>query len=215
MFQGSSALFNANNKSGSIHGARIELVMKDNQFNPERAKANAFELAATDPAVLALLHPLGTRQVAAVSDAMSALAVVGPNTGTVALRKKASPNTLWARANYDQEIDRLVSQAAAMSQTRTGLVHADDPFGHSRLADCQAAMARHKPEGRAALPGRLAGLWPPGLFTGQPGRGHADASVLAEDHDIGDLSFSFGRNNREGTRFVDLAVIGRDGQLLT
>ncbi len=145
LFLGSSAYFDALNKAGGINGSKVELVMKDDGFKPDVSKANALALAE-DPAVLAILHPLGTRQTAAVIDAVPGLAVVGPNTGTVALRKKPSPNAFWVRANYDQEIERLVAQAASVGQTRIGLVHPKDPLGQSLLAGFTAAMARHKIE---------------------------------------------------------------------
>ena len=145
MFLGSSAYFDALNKAGGINGSKVELVMKDDGFKPDVSKANALALAE-DPAVLAILHPLGTRQTAAVIDAVPGLAVVGPNTGTVALRKKPSPNAFWVRANYDQEIERLVAQASSVGQTRIGLVHPKDPLGQSLLAGFTAAMARHKIE---------------------------------------------------------------------
>ena len=145
MFAGSSAFVAALNKVGGIFGSKVELVMKDDGFKPDVAKANALAFAA-DPSVLALLHPLGTRQSAEIIDAVPGMAVVGPNTGTVSLRKKASPNVFWARANYDQEIDRLVRQAASSGQKRVGLVHPKDPLGASLLAGFQAAMARQKLE---------------------------------------------------------------------
>ena len=145
MFLGSSAYFDALNKAGGINGSKVELVMKDDGFKPDVSKTNALALAE-DPAVLAILHPLGTRQTAAVIDAVPGLAVVGPNTGTVALRKKPSPNAFWVRANYDQEIERLVAQASSVGQTRIGLVHPKDPLGQSLLAGFTAAMARHKIE---------------------------------------------------------------------
>ena len=145
MFLGSSAYFNAVNKAGGIHGSRIELVMKDDQFKPDLAKANALAFAA-DPSVLALLHPLGTRQTAEVPPPPPSLAVVGPNTGTVSLRQQRNPNTFWVRANYNQEINHLVSQAASSGQVRIGLVHPKDPLGVSLLAGFKAAMERHKLE---------------------------------------------------------------------
>lgn len=325
LFLGSSALFNAINKSGGIHGASVELVVKDDQFKPELAKANALEFAA-DPTVLALLHPLGTRQVAAASEAVPGMAVVGPNTGTASLHKKGPPNIFWTRANYDQELERLVSQAVTVSQTRIGLVHSNDPLGQSLLAGFKAAMDQHKIEPAviattpstislevepaaqqiaAAKPGivvvGLAGTAGPFikalreagaagtviygisisagsiiamgdlahgvgfstivpspfsrrlevvrryqadmLASGHPEfslasmEGYVDASVLAEGLrragpapsraglmaalesieglDIGGLRFSFGRGNHQGTRFVDLAVMGRGGHLMT
>jgi branched-chain amino acid transport system substrate-binding protein len=145
LFQGSSAFFAALNKAGGINGSKVELVMADDTFKPDVAKANALAFEK-DSAVLALLHPLGTRQTSEVMDAVPGMAVVGPNTGTISLRKKNSPNTFWVRANYDQEVDKLVSTAAVLGQSRIGLVHSDDPLGQSVLAAFKNALAKAKLE---------------------------------------------------------------------
>lgn len=145
LFAGSSACINAINKAGGINGSRIELVMADDQFKPDVAKSNALAFAA-DASVLAMLHPLGTRQTAEIMDAVPGMAVVGPNTGTVALRKKNSPNTFWVRANYDQEVDKLIGTAAVLGINKIGIVHSNDPLGQSVLAACKASLARQKLE---------------------------------------------------------------------
>jgi ABC-type branched-subunit amino acid transport system substrate-binding protein len=142
-FEGSTAYFNAVNRTGGINGAKVELVMADDQFNPDIAKQNALAFRA-DSSVLAILHPLGTRQTAAVMDAAPDMAIVGPNTGTVALRKKPSPNTFWVRANYDQEVDKLISTAVTIGITNIGLVHPKDPLGAGLLAAFNAACDKYK-----------------------------------------------------------------------
>ncbi|HYP86127.1 ABC transporter substrate-binding protein [Variovorax sp.] len=145
LFAGSSACINAINKAGGINGQKIELVMADDKFKPETAKANALEFAA-DASVLAMLHPLGTRQTAEIMDAVPGMAVVGPNTGTVALRKKNAPNTFWVRANYDQEVEKLIATAAVLGINRIGIVHSKDPLGNSVLEACKASLSAHKLE---------------------------------------------------------------------
>ena len=145
LFVGSSAYFNALNRAGGINGSKVELVMADDQFKPDVAKANALAFAA-DSSVLAMVHPLGTRQTAEISDAVPGMAVVGPNTGTVSLRKKAAPNTFWVRANYDQELDRLIATAAVLGQSRIGIVYSEDPLGQSLLAGFKSALAKAKLE---------------------------------------------------------------------
>ena len=143
MFQGSSAYFDAVNRAGGINGAKVELVMADDQFNPDIAKQHAQTFAA-DAGMLAIVHPLGTRQTAALMDTVKDMAIVGPNTGTVALRKKPSPNTFWVRANYEQEVEKLISTATTLGITKVGLVHPKDPLGAGLLAAFNAACERHK-----------------------------------------------------------------------
>jgi ABC-type branched-subunit amino acid transport system substrate-binding protein len=324
LFLGSSAYFNAINRAGGINGAKVELVMADDQFKPDLAKVNAQAFSA-DSAVLAMLHPLGTRQTAEISDAVPGMAVVGPNTGTVSLRKKASPNTFWVRANYDQEIDKLIATAAVLGQSRIGIVYSNDPLGQSLLAGFKASLAKVKlePAVIASTPGttsmevepaarQIAEAAPQIVIVGLAGtapafvralrasggkstiyglsitagslaalgelahgvgfaivvpsplstrfelvrryqadmqasgskdyslpslEGYIDAAVLAEGlrragpapsraaviaslasiegHDLGGVKISFGRNNREGNQFVDVAVISANGKLLS
>jgi ABC-type branched-subunit amino acid transport system substrate-binding protein len=143
LFQGSSACFQAINRAGGINGHKIELVAADDEFNPDIAKKNASAFLA-DPSVLAILHPLGTRQTAAVMDTVKDIAIVGPNTGTVALRKKPSANTFWVRANYDQEVEKLISTAKTLGLTSIGLVHPKDALGAGLLAAFNASCERHQ-----------------------------------------------------------------------
>ncbi|HSV60244.1 MAG TPA: ABC transporter substrate-binding protein [Variovorax sp.] len=324
LFAGSSACINAINKAGGIHGTKIELVMADDKFKPEVAKANA-TLFSADASVLAMLHPLGTRQVAEIMDAVPGMAVVGPNTGTVALRKKNAPNTFWVRANYDQEVDKLVANAVVLGINKIGIAHSNDPLGQSVLAACKASLARHKlePVVIATTPSTIslevepaaqaiAKAAPQVVITGLAGtaplfiralrkaggnstvyglsimassltplgdeargigfaivvpspfatrfelvrryqadmeasgskqfslpslEGYMDALVLAEglrragpaptraalmaalagieSFDLGGVKINFGRSNREGNQFVDVAVIGSNGRLVS
>lgn len=324
LIAGATACVEALNRAGGIHGAQLELALMDDGFKPEVAKANAERFAA-DPGVLAVLHPLGTQQSAAVCAAASELAVVGPYSGTVALRKKTAANTFWVRASYTQEIERLIRQAASVGQTRIALVHSLDPFGQALLEAFSATMASAKlqpavvattpstvsPEvepaaktiaaaapqavivglagttpafvkafrgagggsatyglsimaGAVATMGELARgvgfaiVVPPPTATrydvvrryqrdmaaaGQKTlslpsmEGYINASVLAEGlrragpapsrarliaalesvqgHDLGGMKLSFGPGNREGSQFVDVAVVGAGGRILT
>ena len=324
MYTGSTAYFNALNKAGGLYGTKVGLLMVDDQFKPELARANALAFAA-DNSVLAILHPLGTRQAAEVTAAVPGMAVVGPNTGTVALRRKAAPNTFWVRANYDQEIDKLIATAVVLGQSRIGLVYSNDPLGQSLLAGFKASLAkaRLEPAVIASTPGTtsmevepaaraiaevepqvviigLAGTAPAfvralratgstisayglsitagslrsmgghargiGVATVVPSpfatkyefvrryqadmlasgfkefslpslEGYLDAAVLAEglrragpsptrasviaglerieSYDLGGVKINFGHGNREGNQFVDVAVIGADGRLIS
>jgi ABC-type branched-subunit amino acid transport system substrate-binding protein len=144
-FLGATAFFEALNKSGGMYGAKVELVMRDDQFKPDLAKSNALALAA-DKSVIALLSPLGTRQAVAVMEATKDLAVVGPITGTTSLRSSSPAHVFWVRAAYDKEVDKLIHTAVTLGMTRLGIVHPDDPLGKSVLSAFLAAMGREKLE---------------------------------------------------------------------
>lgn len=139
LLQGVQACFNAINKAGGIHGGVIEHLLADDEFNPEVSRKNAIDFAA-DKSVLAVLMPVGTRQTAAVMDAVRGMAIVAPNTGTAALRKSSPPNVFWVRASYDQEVDKLVRNAVAVGATRIGIVYPDDPLGKSVFEGFRRSM---------------------------------------------------------------------------
>jgi branched-chain amino acid transport system substrate-binding protein len=141
-FQGAQACFAAINRAGGLHGASLELVPADDQFMPERARANALAFRA-DRAVVAMLTPLGTRQTAAVMEAVTDIAIVGPNTGTTVLRRSSPPNVFWVRASYDEEVEKLIDTASALGTRRIGLVYPDDPLGRSVLAAFERSMKAH------------------------------------------------------------------------
>jgi len=142
-FKGETAYFNAVNKAGGINGAKVELLMSDDQFKPDVAKANAQAFAA-DKSILGLLAPVGTRQAAAVMEAVHDMAIVGPITGTATLRKNSPPNVFWVRSSYDQEVDKLIRNALTLGITRIGIVHPNDPLGKSVLAAFERSMADAK-----------------------------------------------------------------------
>ena len=140
---GALAYIKAINKAGGVNGATIELSTLDDRFDPAQTVANA-QVFQNDPSVLAMLHPLGVVQTAAVMKVVHDLAVVGPYAGLAALRKKESNNVFWLRASYDQEIEKLIVQAIAVGITRIGLVYPDDIAGQSAKATMNATMAKFK-----------------------------------------------------------------------
>lgn len=142
-FRGSTACFNAINKTGGINGSKVELVLADDQFKPDVAKANALAFQA-DKAILAMLNPLGTRQTAAIMEAVQDMAIVGPNTGTAGLRKASPPNLFWIRASYDAEVEKLIRTGVTLGMTRIGIVYPKDPLGNSVLAAFERSMAEAK-----------------------------------------------------------------------
>lgn len=153
-FRGASACFNAINKTGGINGARVELVIADDQFKPDVAKTNALAFQA-DKSILAMINPLGTRQTAAIMESVQDMAIVGPNTGTSGLRKTSPPNVFWIRASYDAEVEKLINTAITLGMNKIGIVYPKDPLGTSVLAAFQKSMADAKlqPVVMATTPG--------------------------------------------------------------
>ena len=142
-FMGAQAYFNAINKTGGINGMKVEMLMADDQFKPDLAKANALAFEA-DRSIIGLLATVGTRQTAAVMEAVTSMALIGPNTGTAGLRKNSPPNVFWVRASYDQEVDKLIKTAVTLGSTRIGIVYPNDPLGKGVFAAFERSMAAAK-----------------------------------------------------------------------
>jgi branched-chain amino acid transport system substrate-binding protein len=142
-FLGATACFEAINREGGVLGTKVELVMADDQFSPELTKNNA-QAFRRDRSILGLLTPLGTRQTAAAIEAVRDMAIVGPITGTAAVRRGSPANVFWVRAGYDQEVEKLVTTSSTLGHTRIGIVYPDDPLGKSVYAGFQQSMSQHR-----------------------------------------------------------------------
>lgn len=142
-YQGALACFEAVNRGGGVAGNRLELVKADDQFNPDLARRNA-QAFEGDRSVLGLLAPLGTRPTVAVMEAVTSMAIVGPYTGSPALRRTSPPNVFWVRATYDEEIERLIANAVTLGVSRIGIVYPDDAFGRQALEAFRHSMGKRR-----------------------------------------------------------------------
>jgi ABC-type branched-subunit amino acid transport system substrate-binding protein len=153
---GARACFSALNARGGINGVKVELVPADDQFKPDIAKLNALSHQA-DKSILGILQPQGTRQTASIMEAVTDMAIVGPFTGTAALRKISPSNLFWTRASYDDEIEKLIETAVTLGIERIGIVHPNDPLGKSVVAAFERSMAKRqlKPIVIATIPNSI------------------------------------------------------------
>lgn len=134
---GIAAAFEAASKTG---GARFELITLDDAGSPERCVQNVNTLLGSNVAAL-----IGLTQPAGAAAAMTAIEqqqmpLVGPASGTMALRGDKVHSAYHVRAGYDLEFKRMVSYARERDLMRVALVHteqADSP----NLAAMTGALA--------------------------------------------------------------------------
>lgn len=143
LIAGSRALVERVNREGGMHGMQLKLLAEDDRFDPAITRQKT-EVFAADPSVVALLHPLGTQQTAAMMQAGADLPIVGPSTGTLGLRQNKDGNVFWTRASYADEMDGLLATASTLALRTAGLVYSNDPLGQSLLLAFQASCAKHK-----------------------------------------------------------------------
>ena len=141
---GIEAAFAEVNRSGGVHGRRLELDSLDDAYEPEAAIGNTQQLINSGD-VFALIGAVGTptsRSAVPVATAAD-IPYVAPFTGAAFLRDPRQTNVINLRASYNQEteemVDRLVSE---LGIERIGVMYQDDSFGQAGYNGARAALER-------------------------------------------------------------------------
>ncbi|MES2535260.1 MAG: ABC transporter substrate-binding protein [Pseudomonadota bacterium] len=143
--EGANAHFTMVNKSGGIHGRKIEMITLDDKFDPALSAKNAEKLIREDR-VFALFQNRGTPHTEAILPIMIAnkVPLVGPSTGATILHSPTIPLLFNVRARYQVEVIKAVEQFSTIGINRIGLIHVDDSFGQDGLAGFNQGMASLK-----------------------------------------------------------------------
>lgn len=144
MRDGLLAAFGESNAKGGVDGRRLELISKDDGYEPERAVANTHALIESD-AVFALIGAVGTpTSRAALPVAVEAgVPFIGPLTGAGFLRDRGRfPNVVNLRASYAEETEAWIDYLTARGIKRVAVFYQDDAFGRSGLRGVRAALDR-------------------------------------------------------------------------
>ena len=138
---GIKAAFAEANATGGVHGRRLELVQRNDGYEPELAIDNSRALLEEDQ-VFALIGGVGTptsRAALPIADAAKA-PYIAPFTGAGFLRD-ASSFSVNLRASYDQETSRIVEYLTdTLNVTRIAVVYQNDSYGQVGLQGVQKAM---------------------------------------------------------------------------
>ena len=142
---GIRAAFSEANKAGGVHGRSLDLITRDDQYEPDKAAANAQNLIA-DENVFALIGEVGTPTSKAVMPVIvrSRVPFIGPFTGATFLRENEALS--WVinyRASYFQETEQMVEYLTKVRGiSRIGIVYQDDSFGQVGYQGILNAMNR-------------------------------------------------------------------------
>ena len=151
MRQTIDAYFESINKSGGVHGRRLELVALDDGYETDRTVANTKTLIK-DKNVFALLSFYGSSPT---TDAMNKVfgpakvPLVGTISGAGTLREPVSANAnsrymFHVRTSYADETAVIVNYLAGLGMTRIAVFYQNDGFGKSGLEGVTAALRLHK-----------------------------------------------------------------------
>ena len=145
---GIRAAFEERNRTGGVHGRRLELVSLDDTYEPELAIANTRRLIEEEQ-VFALVGAVGTPTSNAAEPIASAAGVpyVGPFTGAEFLRSRSRPMVINVRASYFQETEEMVERLSSdLGVSRIGILYQDDSYGLAGYTGLTRALKRRKLE---------------------------------------------------------------------
>ncbi|WP_456623548.1 MULTISPECIES: ABC transporter substrate-binding protein [unclassified Bradyrhizobium] len=144
MRQGIVAAFTEINAKGGVHGRKLQLISRDDGYDPDRSVAQTLRLIENDK-VFALIGAVGTPTAMATIPITSARNVpfIGPFTGAEFLRDLELSNVVNIRASYGAEAEAWIKHLTEDRRfTRIGIFYQDDSFGRDGLAGVKTALAR-------------------------------------------------------------------------
>ncbi len=149
--------FDRVNKSGGVHGRKIELVTYDDAYEPAKTAVNTAKLIDEDK-VFALTGYVATGNLAAAMPLAEKAGVpmFAPLVGTTSFRTKTNRYLFHVRAGYDLELRKIISHLSTLGIQSIAVVYQDSAFGKSNLATCEQLAAEYKVKVVQALPMAIA-----------------------------------------------------------
>ncbi|WP_341887180.1 ABC transporter substrate-binding protein [Variovorax sp. YR752] len=149
--------FDRVNKSGGVHGRKIEIVTYDDAYEPAKTAVNTAKLIDEDK-VFALTGYVATGNLAAAMPLAEKAGVpmFAPLVGTTSFRTKTNRYLFHVRAGYDLELRKIISHLSTLGIQSIAVVYQDSAFGKSNLATCEQLAAEYKVKVVQTLPMAIA-----------------------------------------------------------
>lgn len=143
MRAGAEAVFADVNAKGGIHGRKINLLVADDGYEPNKAIDETLKMIEQTQ-VFALFGYVGTPTANAVLPIVKEMHVplVGLFTGAMTLRQPVTPEVFNVRASYPDEAEALVAYFLSKGAKSVGVFYQDDGFGAAVLSGTEAALTR-------------------------------------------------------------------------
>lgn len=133
------------NAQGGLHGRKLELVMRDDQYNPAKTPLAVRDLVENEQ-VFAIVGGLGTANGRSVVDYLEGKGVpfFTPASGDPFFTQPPRKNLYTVYPRYDTE-GRLIGQylAGTLDKRRVAVMHQDDDFGHKGAEGLEAGLRAH------------------------------------------------------------------------
>ena len=144
MRDGIRAAFAEANRTGGINGRPLQLISRDDGYDPNRS-IEATRRLLDDDKVFGIIGAVGTPTSAATQPiaAVQGVPFIGPFTGAQFLRDASNSNVVNVRASYFQETEEIVERLTRdLGITRIAIFYQDDAYGRAGRAGVEQALAR-------------------------------------------------------------------------
>jgi ABC-type branched-subunit amino acid transport system substrate-binding protein len=143
--EGAKLYIDAVNTKGGVGGQTVELISLDDKFDPKLAADNARQLIE-EKNVVAMFLTRGTPHTEAIIPLLDkyGVALVGPSSGAMVLRKPVKKHIFNVRTSYQREAEKVVMHLSSMGVKRIGVVYSDDSFGQDALTGVQKGLTAAK-----------------------------------------------------------------------
>jgi branched-chain amino acid transport system substrate-binding protein len=144
MRQGILAAFAEVNAKGGVHGRKLELISRDDGYDPDRSVLQTVKLLNEDK-VFALIGAVGTpTSLVTVPIARDEnVPFIGPFTGANFLRENGMDNVVNIRASYSAEAEAWVKHLTEDRHVkRIAIFYQDDSYGRDGLAGVKLALEK-------------------------------------------------------------------------
>ena len=148
LVEGSQAYFDVVNHAGGIHGRRIDIVLKDDRYEPDPAVQNTNDLITKDK-VFFLFDYVGTATLTRVLPLLKyyeneEIVNVAPFTGADPQRKPPYDKYVFnIRASYREETQTLVRYLYDKGYRKIGYLGQADAYGKSGEVGVKSALATY------------------------------------------------------------------------
>lgn len=140
------------NAQGGIKGEKIQLLTLDDEFDVQKAAANARVLVEQKKAVVLFMNR-GTPHTEAILPLLQqhGIALVAPSTGAMLLHNPVQRYVFNVRAPYQREAEKAIEHLHSMGTARIAVVHVDDSFGRDALEGASKGLAKARLQPVAVL----------------------------------------------------------------
>ena len=143
MRSGAEAVFKAVNAKGGVNGRKINLLVGDDGYEPDKAVDETLKMIEQQK-VFSLFGYVGTPTSNAVLPIVKEMDVplVGAFTGAMSLRQPVTKQVFNVRASYDDEAEALVANFIAKGAKSVAVFYQDDGFGQAVLSGTEKALKK-------------------------------------------------------------------------